>query len=94
MQEYISTGHLLKLFKHSSTVVLRKPNKGDYTKPRAYRLIALPNTIAKTLEALVARRLISKAERRGLFPPNQMGARPGRSTISALELVVEQVQAV
>ena len=80
-----------KLFRHSVTIVLQKPNKGDYTKAGAYRLIALLNIIAKTLEALVATRLIKEAKRRGLFPLNQMEARPGRSTISALQLVVEQI---
>lgn len=38
-------------------VNLRKPNKADYSKPKAYRPISLLGTISKGLEAVVARRL-------------------------------------
>ncbi len=41
-------------FKHSSTIVLRKPGKGDYSAPAAWRPIALLNTLGKVLEAVVA----------------------------------------
>lgn len=81
-------------FKESTTVVLRKPQKPDYTKPGAYRPIALLNTMAKTLEAIVARRMSKEAEARGLLPQSQMGARPGRSTTTALDLITEQVQTI
>ena len=94
MQACIQKGYLPKPFKTSTTVVLRKPQKPDYSKAWAYRPIALLNTISKVLEALVAKRLSTEAEERNLFPQHQMGARPGRSTISALELITEQVQAI
>lgn len=90
----IEQGHHPKPFKHSITVVLRKPQKPDHTKAKAYRPIALLNTIAKTLEAIVARRISKEAEARGLLPSSQMGARPGRSTTTALELITEQVYTV
>ena len=61
-------GHHPRPFKHSITVVLKKPQKPDYTKPGAYRPIALLNTLAKTLEALVAKRISREAEQRGLLP--------------------------
>ena len=81
-------------FKHSTTVVIRKPQKPDYTKPAAYRPIALLNTLAKVLEGIVARRMSQEAEARGLLPETQMGARPGRSTTTALHLITEQVRAI
>jgi exonuclease III len=90
----IQTGHHPRPFKHSITVVLKKPQKPDYTKPGAYRPIALLNTLAKALEALVAKRISKEAEARGLLPDSQMGARPGRSTTLALELITEQVHTV
>jgi len=79
-------------WRSSITVVLRKPQKPDYTQPKAYRPIALLNTMAKLLEAIVARRMSELAEERKLLPETQMGARPGRSTLSALESLVEQVR--
>jgi hypothetical protein len=81
-------------FKHSITVVLRKPQKPDYTKAGAYRPIALLNTLAKVLEAVAARRISKEAEQRKLLPDSQMGARPGRSTLSAIEFVTEQVHTI
>jgi hypothetical protein len=90
----IQHGYHPQPFKHSITVVLRKPQKPDYTKPGAYRPIALLNTLAKTLEALVAKRISKTAEEKGLLPESQMEARPGRSTTSALELITEQVYTV
>jgi hypothetical protein len=90
----IQHGYYPQPFKHSITVVLRKPQKPDYTKPGAYRPIALLNTLVKALEALVAKRISKAAEEKGLLPDSQMGARPGRSTESALELITEQVYTV
>jgi hypothetical protein len=43
------------------------------------------------LEAVVARRISKEAEQRRLLPDSQMGARPGRSTLSAIEFITEQV---
>jgi len=43
-------------------VVLRKPQKPDYTKAGVYRPIALLNTLAKVLEVVVARRILKEAE--------------------------------
>ncbi|KYG40116.1 hypothetical protein M433DRAFT_257975, partial [Acidomyces richmondensis BFW] len=60
--------HQPNSFKHSITVVLRKPQKPDYTKAGAYRPIALLNTLAKVLEAVVARRIPKEAEQRKLLP--------------------------
>jgi hypothetical protein len=90
----IQKGHHPKPFKHSITVVLKKPQKPDYIKPGAYRPIALLNTLAKALEALVAKRISREAEARGLLPDSQIGARPGRSTTIALKLITEQVHTV
>jgi hypothetical protein len=80
-------------FKHSSTVVLRKPGKGDYSAPCAWRPIALLNTLGKVLKAVVASRITALSEEHGLLPPQQMGACPGRSTDTALEMLVQQIHA-
>jgi hypothetical protein len=75
-------------------VVLRKPQKLDYTKLGAYRPIALLNIVSKVLKALITKRLSREAEQRNLLPPLQMGARLGRLTTSVLELIIEQVRTV
>jgi hypothetical protein len=43
--------YCLAHFRSSTTVVLRKPGKDDYTVPRVYRPIALLNTISKIMDA-------------------------------------------
>lgn len=81
-------------FRHSRTVVLRKPQKPAYDVAKAYRPIALLNTLGKVLEKIVARRMSALAEEHNLLPVTQMGARPRRSTITALEMLTEQIRTV
>jgi len=57
MQASIRLGHFPKPFKHTTTVVLRKPSKPDYTKVKAYRPIALENTLGKIMESIMAENL-------------------------------------
>ena len=87
----VQAGYHPSTFKASITCVLRKPQKKDYSQPKAYRPIALLNTVGKVLEKILAQRLTSAAEKNRLLPDTQMGARAGRSTISAMELIVEQI---
>ena len=87
-------GYYPKQFKHARTVVIRKPGKAAYDTPGAWRPIALLNTIGKLIEALTANRLRDAAEEHGLLPDTQMGARRGRSTETALELLIEQVRTI
>ena len=70
----------------SITVILRKPGKPDYTTPKAYRPIALLNTTAKLLSAIVAERTSYILEAYNLLPNTHFGGRPGRSTTDSLHL--------
>ena len=90
----VKLGYHPKVFKRANTVVLRKPKKNDYTDSKAYRPIALLNTIGKALESVVARKLIDVAKANHLLPACQMGARRGRFIETALELLVEQVHTI
>jgi len=83
-----------KQFKKAQTIVLRKPKKSDYTDPKAYRPIALLDTMDKALESIMTKRLSDIAETHHMLPDAQMGARRKRSVISALNLLVDQVHAV
>lgn len=69
-----------KPFRHSETVVIRKPQKAAYDIAKAYRPIALLNAIGNVLVKVVARRMLAPAKEHYLLPATQMGARPGRST--------------
>jgi len=81
-------------FKQARTIVLRKPEKDDYSAPGAYRPIALLSTIGKIIESLAARRLQDLAEQHNLILDVQMGNRPNRSTDAAVDLLVEQIHTV
>ena len=78
-------------WKTSTTPVLRKPNKPDYTLPKAYRPITLLNTIAKILLSIISEDLVHLTETHNLLPPNSFGGRPGRSTVDSLMLTVHWV---
>lgn len=93
-QECLEMSYHPAPFRHSNTVVLRKPQKPCYDVPKEYRPIALLNTLGKTLEKIVATRLSKLVEEHHLLPATQMGARPGRSTVTALELLTEQIRTV
>ena len=64
----IAIGYHPKPFKDSITVVLRKPQKPSYTTAKAYRPIALLDTIGKLLERIVAGRLSRIAEETSMLP--------------------------
>ena len=78
-------------WKIAKIVVLRKPGKGDYTTPKAYRPISLLNTLGKLLEAVMARRLSYYAEHYQLLPDTQYGGRPGRTTEQALLVLANSI---
>jgi ribonuclease HI len=75
-------------WKVSTTVVLQKPGKPDYTIPKAYRPIALTDTIAKVLSSCVADTIVYHTERLNLLPSTHFGGRPGRTTTDALQLMI------
>ena len=93
-QTCIDLRYHLKEFKIANTIVLRKPGKDNYSKPKSYRLIVLLSIIGKALEAIVAKRLSDCAEEHNLLPPEQIGARKGRSTETAFETIVNAVHTV
>jgi len=81
----LASGSIPSRFKESTTIVLRKDQKPDYSLPGSYRPIALENTLAKLIERIVAQRIADAAEKHAILPWNQMGARKQRSTISAID---------
>ena len=65
---YWKLGHYPQQFKHTYTVIIRKPSKAVYNVPRAWRPIALLNIIGKLVKALIANRLRDAIEEHRLLP--------------------------
>ena len=89
----LKLGYCPEHFRKSITVVLRKPGKPDYANPKAYRPIALLNTIGKALEAVIATRISYMVEAYSLLPHTHVGGRKGRSCEHAIHLLLERVHA-
>jgi ribonuclease HI len=79
-------------WKLSTTVVLRKPGKPRYDTPKAYRPIALLNTMCKVLTALMAELMTFYTETHQLLPVHHFGGRPGRTTSDAVHLLVHKIK--
>ena len=90
-QHSLTTGHFPQPFKETITLVLRKPNKPNYTKSNAYRPIALENTIGKVLESIMTENISYLCESFNLLPKNHFGGRPGRTTEDAMLTLSESI---
>ena len=77
------TGIWPSCFKDSISVIIPKLNKPDYSIPKAYRPIALLNTMGKLLTKILANRLQHDAAQYGLLHREQFGGIQGHSTIDA-----------
>ena len=84
-------GYVPHHFRQSTTVVLRKAGKDDYSQPKAYRPIALLNTIGKAMEAVIGTRLMFLAEEFELLPASHIGGRRMTSTEHAIHSLLAQI---
>jgi len=91
MQASLRLGYYPKPFKHTTTVVLRKPSRPDYTKVKAYRPIALENTLGKVMESVITETISYLSETHELLPLHHYGGRPGRSAEDAMMILSESV---
>ena len=71
--------------------MIRKPDKDDYTVPKAYRPIALLNTIGKIMDAIIAKRISYVTEAHQLLPKTHIGGRKARSTDHAIYIILEKI---
>ena len=71
---------------------MKKPNKVNYSKPKAYRIIMLLNCLGKISEKIIATRLSHFAEYSNLLHNEQMGGRKNRSTIDASLCLLHNIQ--
>jgi len=76
-------------WKESIGIILLKPGKPDYLKPKAYRIIVLLNCLGKTLEKIIATRLSFLANSgTGLLHPSQLGGRKQRLVVDIVLLLL------
>lgn len=90
----VNLAYYPRYFKKSITLVLQKlcgEEPRDYTSAKAYRPIALLNTLGKALESVLATRIRDLVETYALLPDTHIGGRRGRSTEDALHKIVEKI---
>jgi hypothetical protein len=72
-------------------VTLRKAGPRDYRLPKAYRPVALLNTLGKILEAIIATKIAWAVEEHRLLPDTHLGGRKGVSVDHAIQLILDRV---
>ena len=80
-------------FKTARTIALRKPGKGELLAARIWGLDSLLETLGKVVESVIAALIREFAESAGLLPDTQIGARKGRSTETALAMLLARIRA-
>ena len=88
----LNIGYHPKCWRQATGAILAKPNKPDYTVPKAYRPIALLNCLGKVAEKIIAARLNYLAEKHHLLDPEQMGGRKQRSATDAALALIHDVE--
>lgn len=79
----------LNKWKRSSTIVLRKSCRPDYSVPKAYHPIMLLDTMAKILLSCVVDELTYISEQHNLLPTMHFSGCPGCSTTDSLHLLTK-----
>jgi len=83
---------MYKLWKEFAMVVLRKPSKPRYDTLKAYRPIALLNTMWKVITAIIANHITYITKKHQLLPANHFGGHPGRTTTDAMHLLTNKIK--
>ena len=90
----LSLSHSVHPWKHAIVVPVPKPNKPDYSAPKAYRPVSLMECTGKLLEKVIAKRITNDiALYPDILPSNQFGSRPQYSTTDAALALVHRIQA-
>ena len=87
----LNEGVFPKIWKQQRLVLINK-GKGDPTQPSSYRPLCMLNTTGKLYERLLKPRLTAAIERAGGLSKHQHGFRKGRSTIGAIDEVVNAIK--
>ena len=76
----------------ANIVIIPKPNKPDYSAPKAYRPISLLECIGKLLEKIVATHFLSNVNVFSLIPTNQFGSRDYSSAVDAAMAIAHNAE--
>ena len=79
----LTVGCWPKHFKESISVIIPKPGKPSYSAPKAFRPIALLNTLGKLIEKMLSNRIQHDMIAYDIVDPNQFGGIRQRSTKDA-----------
>ena len=80
-------------WKEAKVVVLAKPQRPDYSVPKAYRPISLLECCGKLLEKIMATRILHDLNLHSLLPANQFGSRDYHCAIDAVMCLTHQAEA-
>lgn len=86
----LELGYCAKLCQDSVTVAMQKPYKNNYTLVKAYRPILLLDTIGKTFESILARRISAITEIHHLLPNTHFSGRRNTSTEHAVHFLIKK----
>jgi hypothetical protein len=89
----VERSSMYKPWKKFITIVLRKPSKLRYDTLKAYRPIALLNTMWKVITAIIANHITYVTEKHQLLPANHFGGHSGRTTVDAMHLLTNRIKA-
>ena len=77
------------MWKVAKGILLRKPNKPDYTAVKAYWVISLLNCLGKVVEKIAVDGIARHCETMGVLHPGQMGSCKQRSAIDAVACLIQ-----
>jgi hypothetical protein len=87
----LRAGNFPETWKTAKLVLIEKPKKNPNDPPK-YRPICLLNVLAKIFESLINKRLINEIKEKGDFNDGQYGFRQGRTTVDAVNRVINLAQ--
>jgi Reverse transcriptase (RNA-dependent DNA polymerase) len=77
-----------KAWKMTKGILLRKPNKSDYSIAKSYRVISLLNCLGKVAEKVAATAITNFYEAKKLLHKGQFGYRKQRNAIDAVAKLI------
>jgi hypothetical protein len=81
-------------FREAHIIALKKLDKKNYTNIKTYKSIAFLNTLNKTFESIIARRISDLTKAHDLFFVSQIKKRKNRSCETVLKLLTKQIHIV
>jgi len=92
LQAVLQLSYFPRAWREWTTVVLRKPGKPDYTIPKAYRPIALYNTMGKIVSGVITDVTMYLTVRHSLLPARHFGGLPGCTTLDSLLFLTHKIK--